>query len=95
MQVSTCYTVKSNVPLQALNRRRGFARSAELKKRGLGINDKNSRVCMSERIGCCGLRLDSAAMAVELTRTSLFRSAAKSRSVRAQASGRCYCFLTY
>ncbi|KAH7556891.1 hypothetical protein JRO89_XS11G0008100 [Xanthoceras sorbifolium] len=60
-----------------------------------GFRDFNS-ICMRDRTAaatttCCGLRLDSAAMGAELTRCrygvkTLFRSSAKSRSLKAHAS---------
>ncbi|KAL5809903.1 hypothetical protein ACOSQ3_026604 [Xanthoceras sorbifolium] len=60
-----------------------------------GFRDFNS-ICMRDRTTtatttCCGLRLDSAAMGAELTRArygveTLFRSSAKSRSLKAHAS---------
>ncbi|THG19734.1 hypothetical protein TEA_028286 [Camellia sinensis var. sinensis] len=68
-------------------KRRVLPGFSELRKRGLGFNNLR----MTERSSCFGLRLGSAAMEAELGRVRtgvdrVFRSSAKARSVRAQAS---------
>ncbi|KAJ0099576.1 hypothetical protein Patl1_21433 [Pistacia atlantica] len=93
MQAST-YAVKPSVGFEARNRRRVSACFGDFKGGNLALNgsiDKNNSICMRSGTACCGLRLDAATMGAELTRArfgveSLFRSTAKSRSVRTQAT---------
>uniref|UniRef100_A0A5B7CCR4 Putative hexose transporter n=1 Tax=Davidia involucrata TaxID=16924 RepID=A0A5B7CCR4_DAVIN len=86
MQAST-FAVKGTVGLNIQNRRvlPGFG---EFRKVSLALNN----LCMTERSTCFGLRLSQAAMGAEHGRPrtgveSLFRSSAKARSVKVQASG--------
>lgn len=84
MQAST-YAVKGDVGFGVQKRTRVLKRFGELGKPSLGLR-------MTDSTPCCGLRLSSIAMEAELTgarlgATGIFRSSAKPRSVKAQASG--------
>lgn len=92
MQAST-YAVKTSACFEAGNRRRVTAGFAEFKSSNVALNGNTSRsICMRDKTACSGLCLDAADMGMKLTRAgcgveSLFRSTAKPRSVKAQASG--------
>ncbi|GFZ18934.1 plastidic GLC translocator [Actinidia rufa] len=85
MQAST-HAARGSISLGVQNRRvlPGFG---EFRKRSVDLKN----LCMTERSNCFGLSLGSLAMESELTRVRtrverVFRSSAKARSVRAQAS---------
>lgn len=80
---SSAYAVKGGIGF-------GFQDRPTLLK-GFGEFGKSSLAFrMTDRTACCGVRLSSIAMEAELTGARLgasFRSSAKPRSVKAQASG--------
>jgi hypothetical protein len=84
MQAST-YAVKGGIGFGVQKRTRILKGFGESQKPSLGLR-------MTDRTACCGLRLSSIAMEAELTSArvganGIFRSLAKPRSVKAQASG--------
>jgi len=84
MQAST-FTVKGGIGFGVQKRTRILNGFGESKKPSLGLR-------MTDRSACCGLRTSSTAMETELTGArvgayGIFRSSAKPRSVKAQASG--------
>ena len=84
MQAST-YAVKGGIGFGVQKRTRILKGFGESQKPSLGLR-------MTDRTTCCGLRLSSIAMEAELTSArvganGIFRSLAKPRSVKAQASG--------
>ena len=84
MQAST-FAVKGGIGFGVQKRTRISNGFGEFKKPSLGLR-------MTDRSACCGLRTSSTAMETELTSArvgayGIFRSSAKPRSVKAQATG--------
>lgn len=80
---ATTYAVKGGIGFGVQKRPTLLKGFGEFGRPSLGFR-------MTDRTACCGLRLGSIAMEAELTGARLgatFRSSAKPRSVKAQASG--------
>ncbi|KAM7529781.1 hypothetical protein LguiB_033191 [Lonicera macranthoides] len=80
MQAST-YSVKGNAGF-VLRNRKDLTGIGDFRKASLVLKN----LCQTERSSCSRLRFDSVAMGAELGRMSVFRSSAKSRSVKAHAN---------
>ncbi|KAF8390108.1 hypothetical protein HHK36_024630 [Tetracentron sinense] len=84
--LASTYAVKGGVGSELQNRR-VLSSFGGFRKRSSGVKN----LFMTERSSCCGSRLGSVVLGVELARArtrveTMFRSSAKARSVKAQAS---------